>query len=353
MAPIIMEMKKKASFKPVICVTAQHREMLDQVMKVFRLTSDYDLNIMKKDQTLYDITVNVLMGMKDILKDVKPDLVIVQGDTTTTFVASLAAFYEKIPVAHVEAGLRSFNKYSPFPEEINRVLTSHIADIHFAPTNLAKKNLINEGIPEENILVTGNTVIDSLFYIRNKFVREKIDFNPGSNGKKKILVTGHRRENFGEPFRNLCNALKEIAMEYPDVEIIYPVHLNPNVRKPVFEILSGFSNIKLIDPVDYIEFINLMSEAYLILTDSGGVQEEAPSFNVPIIVTRDTTERPEGVDAGVAVLVGTDKLKIITEVKKFLDSDEYYSTVSQKPNPYGDGKAAERIVQYLENTYFI
>jgi UDP-N-acetylglucosamine 2-epimerase (non-hydrolysing) len=347
MAPIIDHLIDHNSLKSVVCVTAQHREMLDQVLDIFSIKPDFDLDIMKKNQSLYDITANVMLSIKTVIDKVQPDMIIVQGDTTTTFISALAGFYQQIPVAHVEAGLRSFKKYSPFPEETNRILTTHIADLHFAPTQFAYDNLINEGINKEKISITGNTVIDSLVYITKKLKLQRTS----SENKRHILVTGHRRENFGEKFEQMCYALKEIALNYKDVKITYPVHLNPNVQKPVYDILSGVNNIKLIPPVDYIEFVKLMHSSYLVLTDSGGVQEEAPTFGIPVLVMRENTERPEGVQAGVAKLVGTNREVIVNEAASLLDDKEKYASISKIANPYGDGKTGGRIVKLVEE-YF-
>lgn len=359
LAPVIKELDRyPKEFSPIVCVTAQHREMLDQVLRIFNIKPEYDLGIMQKDQTLHDITSRGLLGIAGVIERVKPDIVIVQGDTTTTFAGSLAAFYAKIPVAHVEAGLRTHDKYHPFPEEINRRLTTQIADFHFAPTENSKQNLLKEGIDEKKILVTGNTVIDALFMINKKqssrSAQEKWNnyfqknFNiKFSNKKKHILVTGHRRENFGQGFENICYALKEIAVSFEDVDVIYPVHLNPNVQRPVKEILRNIKNIYLIKPLDYEPFVYLMSRSYLILTDSGGVQEEAPSLGKPVLVMREKTERPEAVEAGTVKLVGTDKNKIVREVRKLLNNSEAYKKMSMAHNPYGDGKAASRIVSYF------
>jgi len=357
MAPVIKKLKEADVFNVKVCVTAQHREMLDEVLKIFEINPDYDLDIMKKNQDLYDITSNILLGLKNVLDDFKPNLVMVHGDTTTTFSASLAAFYKKIDIAHIEAGLRSGNIYSPYPEEANRKMTSILAKYHFAPTLKAKENLIKEGLNEKNIIVTGNTVIDSLFWVIKKIendsklkdkILKRLNFSFDS---KFILVTGHRRENFGQGFLNICEALKEIALKHKDINIVYPVHLNPNVREPVNKILNGIENIKLIEPLNYLEFVYLMSKSYLILTDSGGVQEEAPSLKKPVLVMRDTTERPEGIEAGCLRLVGTDKRKIVKEVEKLLDDENEYKKMSKCKNPYGDGKASERIVEFLKDVY--
>jgi UDP-N-acetylglucosamine 2-epimerase (non-hydrolysing) len=369
MAPVIKELRKHPDkFKPVVCVTAQHREMLDQVLDLFEIRPDYDLDIMKPGQDLFDVTGNVLAGLKDILRKERPDIMLVQGDTTTTMAASLAAFYEKVPVGHIEAGLRTHNKFAPFPEEVNRRVTSVIADLHFAPTKKSKQNLINEGVSEKTIWVTGNTVIDALFLILEKIDTEnlgpQIEFDLVSrypqlekvftalrlspHAFRLILVTGHRRENFGEVFENICCALKEIAQRYADVEILYPVHLNPNVQEPVRRILNEVKNIHLIEPVDYLPFVYLMKRSYIIITDSGGVQEEAPSLGKPVLVMRETTERPEAVDAGTVKLVGTDKAKIVSEASELLNNAEAYKTMSMAHNPYGDGKASMRICEVLK-----
>ncbi|MCX8069216.1 MAG: UDP-N-acetylglucosamine 2-epimerase (non-hydrolyzing) [Thermodesulfovibrionales bacterium] len=351
MAPLVKKLKKMDDkFEVAICLTAQHREMLDQVMTFFNLSSDYDLNIMKKNQTLYDITISSLEGIRDSIRAFKPDIVLVQGDTTTTFTGALSSFYEKIPIGHIEAGLRSFNKYSPYPEEINRVLTTHLSTLHFAPTQRAVDNLIKESIDSKKIFLVGNTSIDALFLCleliksNENFYTQRFQYlNPD---KKLILVTGHRRESFGEPFKNICNAIKEIASKR-DVEIVYPVHLNPNVRKPVFDILSEVKNIHLIEPLDYPNFVYLMNRSYLILTDSGGVQEEAPSLGKPVLVMREVTERTEGIDAGTARLVGTEFNKIIHETMFLLDDEAEYSKMANAVNPYGDGKTSDRIAEIL------
>jgi UDP-N-acetylglucosamine 2-epimerase (non-hydrolysing) len=353
LAPVIKEFQKSREFNTRICVTAQHREMLDQVLSFFNIKPDYDLNIMKPNQSLFDITANILKSLKPVLEKEKPDMIFVQGDTTTAFVGALAGFYKKIKVAHVEAGLRSHNKYSPFPEEINRVLVGHLADYHFAPTQRAKENLYKENI-KKNVYVVGNTVIDAL-YLGLEIIKEQgeekyyryfdfIDFT-----KKIILVTGHRRESFGKPFENICYALKEIADNYEDVEIVYPVHLNPNVREPVNRILKGIKNIHLIEPLEYPYLIWLMSKVYLILTDSGGIQEEAPSLGKPVLVIREVTERIEGIEAGTAKLVGTNKNRIVKEVSKLLEDVDEYNKIAKAINPYGDGKASLRILNILRN----
>ena len=358
MAPLVKAFEQESSIDSKVCVTAQHREMLDQVLDMFDIKPDYDLNIMKPGQDLFDVTSNVLLGLKDVLNDFNPDVVLVHGDTTTTSSASLAAFYNKIKVGHVEAGLRTGDLYSPWPEEANRQITGVLANYHFAPTTTSENNLVKENKNPENIIVVGNTVIDALFMIVEK-IENNIEFkNTIENSinsqyelkedKKIILVTGHRRENFGDGFINICEALKAIATNNPDVDIVYPVHLNPNVQKPVKEILSNTSNVYLIDPLQYEQFIYMMNKSYFIITDSGGVQEEAPSLGKPVLVMRDTTERPEAVEAGTVKLVGTNKETIITEAQKLLENQEEYNKMSKAHNPYGDGKACERIVEFIE-----
>ncbi len=363
MAPLVKALEKEKTFETKVCVTAQHREMLDQVLDIFEIVPDYDLDLMQKGQNLYDITSSVLVGVKKVLEDYNPDIILVHGDTTTTFSASLAAFYKKIKIGHIEAGLRTNNIYSPWPEEANRQLTGVLATYHFAPTNIAKRNLLQENKKEENIVVTGNTVIDALYLMlekikKNKNLKDEIIENIMSsivNNKdfyieksKFILVTGHRRENFGQGFVNICNALKKIALEYQDIHIIYPVHLNPNVREPVNNILSGVKNIHLIEPLGYEEFVYLMSKSYFIITDSGGIQEEAPSLGKPVLVMRDTTERPEAVEAGTVRLVGTDPEMIFSEAQKLICDTNEYKKMSQAHNPYGDGKASKRIIDFLK-----
>jgi len=364
MAPLVKEFEKNQEyFETKVCVTAQHREMLDQVLELFEITPDYDLNLMKPGQDLYDITSNVLFGMKNVLEDFKPDIVLVHGDTTTTSATALSAFYQKIKVGHVEAGLRTRDIYSPWPEEANRQITGVLTNYHFAPTMTSKKNLLKENKDVNSIVVTGNTVIDALFLAlekikSNKYLEEKIQQKVETliqNSKFKIqnskfiLVTGHRRENFGEGFINICESIKEIALANPDFDIIYPVHLNPNVQKPVKEILSDIENIHLIDPLQYEEFIYMMDKSYFIITDSGGVQEEAPSLGKPVLVLRDTTERPEAIEAGTVKLVGTDKEKIIIEAQKLIDDRIAYEKMSKAHNPYGDGKSCEKIVKFLKD----
>lgn len=354
MAPVVQGFQKCAGFETVVCVTAQHRAMLDQVLQVFGIKPDHDLNLMKPGQDLYDITCGILAGLKQVLIDVKPDLVLVHGDTSTTLAASLAAFYARIPVGHVEAGLRTGNKFSPFPEEINRKVTGAIADLHFAPTEMAKANLLREGVDAASIFVTGNTVIDALLSVVPRLEKDAANiaelnqqFAFLDRAKRLILVTGHRRENFGDGFENICNALADIAEGAPDVEILYPVHLNPNVQKPVAEILAArkLRNVHLIDPVDYLPFVYLMNRSYLIITDSGGVQEEAPSLGKPVLVMRDTTERPEAVSAGTVRLVGTSREAIVRETRNLLNNPVEYQKMSLAHNPYGDGRAVERIIQ--------
>jgi len=360
MAPVIARMKRE-KLKTVVCVTAQHREMLDQVLKIFRIQCDYDLNVMRPSQDLFSLSAATLTGLKRILAKERPDMVLVQGDTTTAFIGGLAAFYLKIPVGHVEAGLRTHNKYSPFPEEINRRLLSTIADIHFAPTEWARSNLLKEGVAASKIFVTGNTVVDALLEIQQRqktksaheawnryfFKSWNIVIPEKITDKKIILVTGHRRENFGKSFRDICFALKKIALSRKDAVIVYPVHLNPNVQQPVNSILSGIEAIRLIRPLDYEPFIYLMGRAHLILTDSGGIQEEAPSLGKPVLVMRDTTERPEGIEAGVVKLVGSDKERIVRAAMKLMDDPRAYKRMSNAINPYGDGKSAGRIVKVL------
>lgn len=348
MAPIIERFKHVPEIQSFICVTAQHRHMLDQFMQLFNMKSDFDLNIMKPNQTLTEITTSVLIQLKEVLRQVKPDLLLVQGDTTSAMAGALAAFYEHIPVGHVEAGLRTGNMRMPWPEEMNRKLIGSMAALHFAPTTTAKNHLLSENIPPEKIFVTGNTVIDALHFTLKNSKSPVFDYIDPT--KKMILVTGHRRENFGEGFQSICKALRKIS-ERSDIQIVYPVHLNPNVQAPVRSILGGAKNIHLIEPVDYITFVFLMEKAHLILTDSGGVQEEAPSLGKPVLVMREVTERPEGIEAGTARLVGTDEAKIIREIELLLDDPAQYKIMAQAHNPYGDGRAAERIVQHILEHY--
>lgn len=355
LAPLVLELRKfPDQFEVRVCVTAQHREMLDQVLRFFEIVPDHDLNIMKAGQSLFDVTTESLTGLRDIIAANAPDWVVVQGDTTTVFTASLASFYSRVKIAHVEAGLRSFNKYAPFPEEMNRAMTSRLADLHFAPTKNARENLLREGIPDRDIEVVGNTVIDALLHGVNKvksltarsFGRTFEGMEDRHFSKKIVLVTGHRRENFGAPFLNICGALKELAAR-DNVTVIYPVHLNPNVRKPVFEILKGIDSVHLIEPLDYPAFIWLMEKSFLILTDSGGVQEEAPSLGKPVLVMREVTERTEGIDAGTARLVGTDRETIVREAAALLDDPERYAAMANRKNPYGDGSSARQIREVL------
>ncbi len=359
MAPLVKAFQASKDFETVVCVTAQHREMLDQVLNLFEITPEYDLDIMKPGQDLYDVTANILLGLKPIFEEAKPDIVLVHGDTATTLATSLAAYYQKIAVGHVEAGLRTHNVYSPWPEEGNRQVTGRLATYHFAPTDESSANLLKENVDVANVIVTGNTVIDALLTVVSKIESDKsldqsleafiVEKGYSVNKSKRlILVTGHRRENFGQGFLNICEGLKALALEYPDVDIVYPVHLNPNVQKPVNEILSDVDNIYLIPPLDYEPFVYLMHKSHFILTDSGGIQEEAPSLGKPVLVMRDTTERPEALVAGTVKLVGTDKDKIIAECKILLDDEKAYKVMSKSHNPYGDGKACERIVSYLK-----
>ena len=359
MAPLIKTFQADKDFVTKVCVTAQHRQMLDQVLNIFDINPDYDLNIMKPGQDLFDVTVNVLSGMKRVLSDFNPDIVLIHGDTTTTSACSLAAFYNKIKIGHIEAGLRTGNIYSPWPEEANRKITGVLADYHFAPTTTSENNLLKENINKKNILVTGNTVIDALY-----LMIEKIENDPRLKSrilelissqyklfddKKIILVTGHRRENFGHGFRNICNALKTIADNNPDFDIVYPVHFNPNVQKPVREILSNAKNIHLIEPLSYECFIYMMSKSFFIITDSGGIQEEAPSLGKPVLVMRDSSERPEAIKAGTVKLVGTDYAKIIEESQKLIDDENEYNMMSKAYNPYGDGKASLKVLNFVKS----
>lgn len=349
LAPVILELRARPEFRPLVCVTAQHREMLDQVLDTFAVRPDHDLDIMRPGQDLFDVTARCLAELKPVLEKERPDWVIVQGDTTTVFAAALASFYLGIRVAHVEAGLRTYDKRRPFPEEINRRLTSPLADLHFAPTESARGNLLAEGVPESAIHVTGNTVVDALFYVRDQY-RGRWPQPPGMRpipaGKRLVLVTGHRRESFGEGFELICRALRRIA-ERSDVEVVYPVHLNPNVQGPVFRILGNLPNVQLIEPLSYVPFVGLMEASYLILTDSGGIQEEGPSLGKPVLVMREVTERPEAVEAGTVKLVGTDVHKIVGEAFNLLDNPAAYERMSRAHNPYGDGQASRRIAQVL------
>lgn len=361
MAPLVIEFKKyPQKFDTIVCVTGQHREMLDQVLKIFGITPDIDLNIMKQGQDLTDVTVRILNGMRDVFKKCRPDVVLVHGDTTTSTAAALAAFYAQIPVGHVEAGLRTHNIYSPWPEELNRQITGRIATYNFSPTPLSEKNLLEEKA-QGNIYVTGNTVIDALHYVVNKLKNDEaiakeqdaVLLNAGydvtrlANGKKLVLITGHRRENFGDGFIRMVTAMKDLSEKYPEVDFVYPMHLNPNVRKPIHEVFGEDltrPNFFFIEPLQYLEFVHLMSKATIVLTDSGGIQEEAPGLGKPVLVMRDTTERPEALEAGTVKLVGTDYDKIVSEVSKLIDNQEYYNNMSKAVNPYGDGLACNRIV---------
>ena len=364
MAPLVKEFQKDlVAFQTIVCVTGQHREMLDQVLHLFNITPDYDLNIMKSGQDLYDVTSRVLIGMRKVLKEVLPDIVLVHGDTTTSTAAALAAFYQQIPVRHVEAGLRTFNIYSPWPEEMNRQITGRIATYHFSPTQLSRENLLKEGITDEKIIVTGNTVIDALHVVVDRIKKDKLlerelsealllsgyDVNRLHNGKRLVLITGHRRENFGDGFVAICKAIKALTEKYPEVDFIYPMHLNPNVRKPIYEVFgeSQLSNICFVEPLEYLSFVYLMEKSAIVLTDSGGIQEEAPGLGKPVLVMRDTTERPEALEAGTVKLVGKDYNKIVSEVSVLLDNQTYYDKMSKAVNPYGDGQASGRIVDVL------
>lgn len=352
LAPVIHELLKyPKSFVTRVCVTAQHREMLDQVLAIFKIRTHHDLNIMHKGQSLEAVTSRVLLGMKDVLRKERPDMILLQGDTTTVMAAALAAFYAGVQVGHVEAGLRTGDKRSPFPEEINRVVATHLSDLHFAPTQQARKNLLHEGINSRRIIVTGNTVIDALFHVRSSVTRSVTQYEkmfPGVDfSKRMILVTGHRRENFGEGFLDICRGIRTVARRHPDVEIVYPVHLNPNVQRPVCSILGHLPNVHLLTPQPYLPFVFLMDVCYLILTDSGGVQEEAPSLGKPVLVMRDHTERPEAVKAGTVRLVGTSSRKIVAEIERLLTNRNAYLTMSRAHNPYGDGKSSGRIIRAL------
>ena len=368
MAPLVKEFQRNPeSFQTIVCVTGQHRQMLDQVLNLFEITPDYDLNIMKQGQDLYDVTSRVLLGMRDVLKEAQPDVVLVHGDTTTSTAAALAAFYQQIPVGHVEAGLRTHNIYSPWPEEMNRQITSRIAAYNFAPTMLSKQNLIKENVNPDTILVTGNTVIDALHQVVRKIKTDTVldaelegvlrtsgyDVNRLANGKKLVLITGHRRENFGDGFISMCTAIKDLSRQYPEVDFVYPMHLNPNVRKPIHEVfgedLSNLGNMFFIEPLEYLSFVYLMEKSTIVLTDSGGIQEEAPGLGKPVLVMRDTTERPEALEAGTVKLVGTDYDKIVNEVSALIDDQEVYEKMSMAVNPYGDGLACRRITVFLAN----
>ena len=366
MAPLVKEFQKQPEqVETVVCVTGQHREMLDQVLRIFDIHPDYDLNIMKQGQDLYDVTAHVLTGLRDVLKEVKPDVVLVHGDTTTSTASALAAFYQQILVAHIEAGLRTHNIYSPWPEEMNRLLTGRLATYHFSPTPLSRNNLIKESVDDRNIIVTGNTVIDALYWVVDKIKNDKVldselvkvlvkagyDVNRLNGGKKLVLITGHRRENFGDGFIHMCTAIKDLTRKYPDVDFVYPMHLNPNVRKPIHEVfgedLSGLGNMFFIEPLEYLSFVYLMEKSTIVLTDSGGIQEEAPGLGKPVLVMRDTTERPEALDAGTVKLVGTDYDRIVNEVSVLIDDKVAYEKMSKAVNPYGDGLVCKRIVNAL------
>ena len=369
MAPVVKEFQKHLeTFQTIVCVTGQHREMLDQVLRIFDITPQYDLNIMKQGQDLYDVTSRVLLGMRDILKEVNPDVVLVHGDTTTSMAAALAAFYQQVPVGHVEAGLRTHNIYSPWPEEMNRQITGRIATYNFAPTSLSRQNLLQEGVSEARINITGNTVIDALYWVLNRIGNdyvlgtelEKVVLKAGYDirrlvgGRRLVLITGHRRENFGDGFISMCLAIKHLTETYLDVDFVYPMHLNPHVRKPIHEVfgedLSGFGNMFFIEPLEYLSFVYLMERSTIVLTDSGGIQEEAPGLGKPVLVMRDTTERPEALSAGTVKLVGTDFNKIVNEVSVLLDDNQAYERMSKAVNPYGDGFACKRIVETLNNS---
>lgn len=366
MAPLVKEFEKYPNdFQTIVCVTGQHREMLDQVLNLFEIKPHYDLNIMKQGQDLYDVTARVLVGLRDVLKEAQPDVVLVHGDTTTSTAAALAAFYQQIPVGHVEAGLRTHDIYSPWPEEMNRMITGRIATYHFSPTQLSRQNLLNENVSDKSIIVTGNSVIDALYWVVDKIKNDEAlnhelkeilrnvgyDVNRLNNGRKLVLITGHRRENFGDGFINMCTAIKDLTKNYPDVDFVYPMHLNPNVRKPIHEVfgedLSNLGNMFFIEPLEYLSFVYLMEKSTIVLTDSGGIQEEAPGLGKPVLVMRDTTERPEALEAGTVKLVGTNYDKIVTEVSTLLEDESYYKKMSQAVNPYGDGLACSRIVDAL------
>ena len=366
MAPLVKEFKNTPQIETLVCVTGQHREMLDQVLDIFEIHPDFDLNIMKQGQDLYDVTSRVLLGMRDILGNVKPDAVFVHGDTTTSMAAALAAFYQQIPVAHVEAGLRTGNIYSPWPEEMNRQITGRIATFNFAPTALSKENLMREHVDERSIVVTGNTVIDALQMVVDRIqndpllekqLSEKLmvvgyDVRRLQKGRRLVLITGHRRENFGEGFIHICEAIRDLSVKYPGVDFVYPMHLNPNVRRPIHEVFSEYQsnsgNMFFIEPLEYLEFVYLMENSYIVLTDSGGIQEEAPGLGKPVLVMRDTTERPEALSAGTVKLVGTDYLKIVNEMSLLLDDESEYRKMSLAINPYGDGKACKRIISFFK-----
>lgn len=351
LAPVVLELKKHwANFETRICVTGQHREMLDQMLRVFGLRPDYDLGVMRSGQDLAEVTAACLSGLSQILRQERPALVLVQGDTTTTFAAALAAYYNHIPVGHIEAGLRTRKKNDPFPEEVNRRLATQLSDFHFAPTEVAQNNLLSEGVSPENVLVTGNTVIDTLLLTQARLAEDPtlaVDNLGHTGGQRIILVTAHRRESFGPPFRRICEAVRAIAEQRPDVLIVYPVHLNPNVQGPVHEILDGVPNVRLLAPLDYVSFVACMQRAFILLTDSGGIQEEGPSLGKPVLVMREVSERPEAIDAGTTLLTGTNPETIVAAVSALLDDPIRYKRMTSHPNPYGDGHASERIVQFL------
>lgn len=368
MAPLVKEFQKYPDiFNTIVCVTGQHRQMLDQVLDLFDISPDYDLNIMKQGQDLTDVTCRVLSGMRDVLNETKPDIVLVHGDTTTSSASAIAAFYQQIPVGHIEAGLRTHNIYSPWPEEVNRQITGRIASYNFAPTPLSANNLLNENVADSSIFVTGNTVIDALYYVVDKIKNDSAlesslanslnacgyNVDRLSDGRRLVLITGHRRENFGEGFISMCKAIKSLTEMYPDVDFVYPMHLNPNVRKPIHEVfgenIDNLSNIFFIEPLEYLSFVYLMEKSHIILTDSGGIQEEAPGLGKPVLVMRDTTERPEALDAGTVKLVGTDYDKIVNEVSLLLNDTDYYDNMAMAVNPYGDGNACQRIVSIMKN----
>lgn len=366
MAPLVKKFQQHPeTFKTIVCVTGQHRQMLDQVLSLFEITPDYDLDIMKQGQDLYDVTSRVLLGMRDVLKESRPDVVLVHGDTTTSTAAALAAFYQQIPVGHVEAGLRTHNIYSPWPEEMNRQITGRIARYNFSPTPLSRENLIKESVDDDKIFVTGNTVIDALYWVVDKIKNDSnlekalneslknagYDVNRLKDGRRLVLITGHRRENFGDGFISMCSAIKDLTEKYPEVDFVYPMHLNPNVRRPIHAVfgedLNGLGNMFFIEPLEYLSFVCLMEKSTIVLTDSGGIQEEAPGLGKPVLVMRDTTERPEALEAGTVKLVGTNRDLIVSEVSRLLDDAAYYETMSKAVNPYGDGKACKRIVEQL------
>ena len=368
MAPLVKEFQKyPEKYKTVVCVTGQHREMLDQVLSLFEITPDFDLNIMKQGQDLYDVTSRILLGMREVLQQCKPDMLLVHGDTATSTAAAMGAFYAQIPVGHVEAGLRTYDIYSPWPEEMNRQITGRISTLHFSPTNVSRQNLLNEATKDENIVVTGNTVIDALHMVVNKIKSDSsleaqliarigemgYDVNRLNEGRRLVLITGHRRENFGDGFLNICNALKDLAQKYPDIDFLYPMHLNPNVRKPIKEVFADMDNGNMffIEPAEYLYFVYLMTRSYLILTDSGGIQEEAPSLGKPVLVMREVTERPEALEAGTIRLVGTNRQLIVDEASKFIDDAKYYAENERIANPYGDGTACEKILEAIDKFF--